>query len=412
LNICEYKCSSGDEQFIYICTCTRSLLRAYFSKLRFWKSPYDFHNGTVRIRFSQWYSTIFEKSNPRTHRPAHRPTHPQPLEHLGKVPGQRHRMARPGIVLLRKTKRIKRSDHKAKRKRDQAEAPEQAATVAELESDDAEGSYYWCTKKRKSADGDACQQSAPRRPRWTPEQTPWSHQTPDQTPRADQAAMGTTPHHHLVDHILDSLQRSTYRFGGILALTRPALNSLFSGDHASGGLDVALGVLSSKNEVHFGVGAGGCQIVVLGPILEVAKRESKVTCHLRQVRFLGFVGSGSAIHTGKQTGDKRQSPGGKQHAESESKNSSSNVKPTPWVTSAKTKQLGTTSVATTIEEVEDGTAPRPDLRLPQELSQPITGTQSTEAQQHSEIIWQTCQKPHCKLKGKCGNQRQPSLVGL
>ena len=55
----------------------------------------------------------------------------------------------------RKTKRIKRSDHKAKRKRDQAEAPAQAA-AAELESDDAEESYYRCNKKRKSADGDAC----------------------------------------------------------------------------------------------------------------------------------------------------------------------------------------------------------------------------------------------------------------
>jgi hypothetical protein len=113
----------------------------------------------------QYYLWIFESLNGT----AHRPTHPQPLEHLGKVPGQRHRMARPGIVLLRKTKRTKRSDRKAKRKRDQAEAPAQAA-AAELESDDAEGSYYRCTKIRKSADGDTCQQSAPRRPRWTPEQ--------------------------------------------------------------------------------------------------------------------------------------------------------------------------------------------------------------------------------------------------
>jgi hypothetical protein len=173
------------------------------------------------------------------------------------------------------------------------------------------------------------------------------------------------------------------------------MNSLFSGDHASRGLDVALGVLSSKNEVHFGVGTGGCPIVVLGPIPEVAQRESKVTFRLRQVQFLSFVGSGSArkaSHRGKQTGDKRQSPGRKQQAESESKNSPSNVKPTPWVSSAKTKQLGTTSAATTIEEVEDGdsatvrldhagTAPRSDLRLPQELSQPIHGTQSMEAEQ-------------------------------
>ena len=365
-------------------------------------------------------------------------------------------MARPGIVLLRKTKRTKRSDRKAKRKRDQAEAPAQAA-AAELESDDADGSYYRCTKIRKSADGDTCQQSAPRRPRWTPEQTPRSHQTPDQTPRADQTAMGTTPHRHLEDRILDSLQRSTYRFGRILALTRPELNSLFSGDHASGGLDVALGVLSSKNEVHFGVGTGGCPIVVLGPIPEVAKRESKVTCRLRQARFLGFVGSGSAIHRGKQAGDKRQSPGGKQQVESESKNSPSNVRPTSGTTGvadnelggnngsagnklmdndgnvrqydstaaaaacalhgdharrrhmARTKQLGTTSAATTIGEAEDWTAPRSDLRLPQELSQPISGTQSTEAEQHSEIICQNCQKPHCKLKGKCV-KRAPSRV--
>ena len=367
-------------------------------------------------------------------------------------------MARPGIVLLRKTKRTKRSDRKAKRKRDQAEAPAQAA-AAELESDDAEGSYYRCTKKRKSADGDACQQSAPRRPRWTPEQTPRSHQTPDQTPRADQTAMGTTPHRHLEDRILDSLQRSTYRFGRILALTRPELNSLFSGDHASGGLDVALGVLSSKNEVHFGVGTGGCPIVVLGPIPEVAKRESKVTCRLRQARFIGFVGSGSAIHRGKQAGDKRQSPGGKQQVESESKNSPSNVRPTSGTTGvadnelggnngsagnklmdndgnvrqydstaaaaacalhgdharrrhmARTKQLGTTSAATTIGEAEDWTAPRSDLRLPQELSQPISGTQSTEAEQHSEIICQNCQKPHCKLKGKCGKRRRNHELG-
>jgi hypothetical protein len=367
-------------------------------------------------------------------------------------------MARPGIVLLRKTKRTKRSDRKAKRKRDQAEAPAQAA-AAELESDDAEGSYYRCTKIRKSADGDACQQSAPRRPRWTPEQTPRSHQTPDQTPRADQTAMGTTPHRHLEDRILDSLQRSTYRFGRILALTRPGLNSLFSGDHASGGLDVALGVLSSKNEVHFGVGTGGCPIVVLGPIPEVAKRESKVTCRLRQARFLGFVGSGSAIHRGKQAGDKRQSPGGKQQVESESKNSPSNVRPTSGTTGvadnelggnngsagnklmdndgnvrqydstaaaaacalhgdharrrhmARTKQLGTTSAATTIGEAEDWTAPRSDLRLPQELSQPISGTQSTEAEQHSEIICQNCQKPHCKLKGKCGKRRRNHELG-
>ena len=367
-------------------------------------------------------------------------------------------MARPGIVLLRKTKRTKRSDRKAKRKRDQAEAPAQAA-AAELESDDAEGSYYRCTKIRKSADGDTCQQSAPRRPRWTPEQTPRSHQTPDQTPRADQTAMGTTPHRHLEDRILDSLQRSTYRFGRILALTRPELNSLFSGDHASGGLDVALGVLSSKNEVHFGVGTGGCPIVVLGPIPEVAKRESKVTCRLRQARFLGFVGSGSAIHRGKQAGDKRQSPGGKQQVESESKNSPSNVRPTSGTTGvadnelggnngsagnklmdndgnvrqydstaaaaacalhgdharrrhmARTKQLGTTSAATTIGEAEDWTAPRSDLRLPQELSQPISGTQSTEAEQHSEIICQNCQKPHCKLKGKCGKRRRNHELG-
>ena len=367
-------------------------------------------------------------------------------------------MARPGIVLLRKTKRTKRSDRKAKRKRDQAEAPAQAA-AAELESDDAEGSYYRCTKIRKSADGDTCQQSAPRRPRWTPEQTPRSHQTPDQTPRADQTAMGTTPHRHLEDRILDSLQRSTYRFGRILALTRPELNSLFSGDHASGGLDVALGVLSSKNEVHFGVGTGGCPIVVLGPIPEVAKRESKVTCRLRQARFLGFVGSGSAIHRGKQAGDKRQSSGGKQQVESESKNSPSNVRPTSGTTGvadnelggnngsagnklmdndgnvrqydstaaaaacalhgdharrrhmARTKQLGTTSAATTIGEAEDWTAPRSDLRLPQELSQPISGTQSTEAEQHSEIICQNCQKPHCKLKGKCGKRRRNHELG-
>ena len=367
-------------------------------------------------------------------------------------------MARPGIVLLRKTKRTKRSDRKAKRKRDQAEAPAQAA-AAELESDDAEGSYYRCTKIRKSADGDTCQQSAPRRPRWTPEQTPRSHQTPDQTPRADQTAMGTTPHRHLEDRILDSLQRSTYRFGRILALTRSGLNSLFSGDHASGGLDVALGVLSSKNEVHFGVGTGGCPIVVLGPIPEVAKRESKVTCRLRQARFLGFVGSGSAIHRGKQAGDKRQSPGGKQQVESESKNSPSNVRPTSGTTGvadnelggnngsagnklmdndgnvrqydstaaaaacalhgdharrrhmARTKQLGTTSAATTIGEAEDWTAPRSDLRLPQELSQPISGTQSTEAEQHSEIICQNCQKPHCKLKGKCGKRRRNHELG-
>ena len=195
----------------------------------------------------------------------------------------------------RKTKRIKKSDRKAKRNRDQAEAPAQAAAAE---------SYYRCTKKRKSADGDACQRSAPHRPRSTPDRTPRSHQTPDQTPRADQTAMGkafshmppypprgiqaeavidqahcshaeaasaleqsrnavdpisdaimalrsnwsaaqyeqygsrpqprrpeaaagkgTTPHHHLVDRILDSLQRSTYRFGGILALTRPELQA-------------------------------------------------------------------------------------------------------------------------------------------------------------------------------------------
>ena len=331
----------------------------------------------------------------------------------------------------------------------------------------SEGKARWCAgcgkaegavhigrcRKRQNSQAAA----APRRPRWTPEQTPRSHQTPDQTPRADQTAMGTTPHRHLEDRILDSLQRSTYRFGRILALTRPELNSLFSGDHASGGLDVALGVLSSKNEVHFGVGTGGCPIVVLGPIPEVAKRESKVTCRLRQARFLGFVGSGSAIHRGKQAGDKRQSSGGKQQVESESKNSPSNVRPTSGTTGvadnelggnngsagnklmdndgnvrqydstaaaaacalhgdharrrhmARTKQLGTTSAATTIGEAEDWTAPRSDLRLPQELSQPISGTQSTEAEQHSEIICQNCQKPHCKLKGKCV-KRAPSRV--
>ena len=76
---------------------------------------------------------------------------------------------------------------------------------------------------------------------------------------------------------------------------------------------------------------------------------------------------------------------------------------------ARTKQLGTTSAATTIGEAEDWTAPRSDLRLPQELSQPISGTQSTEAEQHSEIICQNCQKPHCKLKGKCV-KRAPSRV--
>ena len=62
----------------------------------------------------------------------------------------------------------------------------------------------------------------------------------------------------------------------------------------------------------------------------------------------------------------------------------------------------------------------PDLRLPQELSQPINGTQSTEAEQHSEInkipfndktICQNCQKPNCNLRGKCGKPRRNHVLG-
>ena len=361
----------------------------------------------------------------------------------------------------RKTKRIKKSDRKAKRNRDQAEAPAQAAAAE---------SYYRCTKKRKSADGDACQRSAPHRPRSTPDRTPRSHQTPDQTPRADQTAMGkafshmppypprgiqaeavidqahcshaeaasaleqsrnavdpisdaimalrsnwsaaqyeqygsrpqprrpeaaagkgTTPHHHLVDRILDSLQRSTYRFGGILALTRPELNSLFSGDHASGDLAVALGGLSSKNEVHYGVGTGGCPIVVLGPIPEVAKRESKASTKPRkQTRKVG----GAELATNVQTARLQRVEAVARIREGRAHG--------PWTCAGDCTPSGTPGV-------------EPDLRLPQELSQPINGTQSTEAEQHSEInkipfndktICQNCQKPNCKLRGKCGKPRR------
>jgi len=64
-------------------------------------------------------------------------------------------------------------------------------------------------------------------------------------------------------------------------------------------------------------------------------------------------------------------------------------------------------------EVVEGSAAETTSRtagsIRQELSQPISGTQSTEAEQHSEIICQNCQKPHCKLKGKCV-KRAPSRV--